>query len=144
VLTTLRKANSLHCSVRLRAQSALRNQQTPQQQARQQQLAIAVGIWRLKRLSHSQPKMLNRVLALVDLCRHNYFNATMRPPPRDRNAPTKYDDSQAKEDEAVKKTRLKTLKRRRTNAFSQSLWSLPRNLFSRPNKTYFQHFSLHF
>jgi hypothetical protein len=41
----------------------------------------------------------------------------MRPPPRDRNAPTKYDDSQAKGDEAVKKTRLKTVKRRRTNAF---------------------------
>ena len=50
LLTTLRKANSLHCSVRLRAQSALRNQQTPQQQARQQQLAIAVGIRRLKRV----------------------------------------------------------------------------------------------
>jgi hypothetical protein len=41
----------------------------------------------------------------------------MRPPPRDRNAPTKYDDSQAKGDEAVKKTRLKTVKQRRTNAF---------------------------
>jgi hypothetical protein len=67
--------------------------------------------------------MLNRVLALVDLSQHvtllfyNYFNATMRSPPRDRNAPIKYDDSQAKEDEAVKKTRLKTVKRRRTNAF---------------------------
>jgi hypothetical protein len=54
--------------------------------------------------------MLNRVLALVDRCQrvtllfYNYFNATMRPPPRDRNAPIKYDDSQAKEDEAVKKT----------------------------------------
>src|SRR5271155_5639659 len=28
--------------------------------------------------------------------------------------------------------------------FSQSLWSLSRNLFGKPNKTYFQDFSLHF
>jgi hypothetical protein len=41
----------------------------------------------------------------------------MRPPPRDRNALTKYDDSKAKVDEAVKKARLKTVKRRRINAF---------------------------
>ena len=64
--------------------------------------------------------MLNRVLALIDLVTllfYNYFNATMRPPPRDRKAPTKYDDSQAKEDEAAKNTRSKTVKRRRINAF---------------------------
>jgi hypothetical protein len=28
--------------------------------------------------------------------------------------------------------------------FFQSLWSLSRKLFNRPNKTHFQHFSLHF
>jgi hypothetical protein len=61
--------------------------------------------------------MLNRVLALEDILFHCYFNATMRPPPRDRNAPTKYDDSQAKEDEAAKNTRSKTVRRRRINAF---------------------------
>jgi hypothetical protein len=57
--------------------------------------------------------MLNRVLALF----HCYFNATMRPPLCDRKAPTKYDDSQAKEDEAAKNTRSKTVKRRRINTF---------------------------
>jgi hypothetical protein len=41
----------------------------------------------------------------------------MRPPPRDRNALTKYDDSKAKVDEAVKRIRLKAVKRRRINAF---------------------------
>jgi hypothetical protein len=40
----------------------------------------------------------------------------MRPPPRDRNAPTKYDDSKAKGGEGLAKTRLKTVKRRRINA----------------------------
>jgi hypothetical protein len=40
----------------------------------------------------------------------------MRPPLLDYNALTKYDDSQAKGDEAVKKMRLKTVKRRRINA----------------------------
>jgi hypothetical protein len=61
--------------------------------------------------------MLNRVLALEDLCLIPKFTLPLRPPPRDRNAPTKYDGSQAKEDEAAKNTRSKTVKRRRINTF---------------------------